>query len=135
MSLFKRFKKEEELKEVEKVEKLDTGSIKYPDHVVTMNSYNFEEFIEKYQFVVVDFYSNVCIPCKVIAPRVRKISKDYKGKVAFGKINVNEHQDIAQKFKVSGVPTLIFFRDGKRVGSMVGVKSIKKIKDEIEKIL
>lgn len=134
MSLFKRFKKEG-AKEVETVEKIDKESIKYPDHVVTLNSNNFEDFIEKYQFVVVDFHSNVCIPCKIIAPRIRKLSKDYKGKVAFGKINVNEHQEIAKEFKVSGVPTLIFFKNGKRVDSMVGVKSIKKIKDKIEKNL
>lgn len=133
MSLFKRFKKEKEEKESNIIEA--DGSTKYPAHVVTLNSNSFDDFIDKYEFVIVDFYSDICIPCKIIAPRIRKLSKDYKGRVAFGKISVNQNKEIAKKYKVSGVPTLILFKSGKRIGSMVGVKSIKVIKDKIESMI
>lgn len=132
MSLFKYFKKETEEKESNIIKANDP--IKYPNNVVTLNINNFNDFINKYELVIVDFYSDVCMPCKIIAPRIRKLSKVYKGKVAFGKINVNQYNDVAIKFKVSGVPTLIFFKKGKRIKSIVGVKSIKVMKDEIENI-
>jgi len=112
-----------------------TSVDEWPDHVVTLNRNKFNEFIRKYPLSIVDFWAPWCAPCKVIAPRIRRLSKIYKGSVAFGKINTQENQDIAKQYGVMGIPHLVFFRYGKKVTSITGVKSVGYIKDAIEYLL
>jgi len=70
--------------------------------------------------VVVDFWAEWCGPCRVIAPIVEELSKEYNGKVQFAKVNVDESPDLAGRFGVQGIPTLIIFKDGEEVGRLVG---------------
>ena len=105
------------------------------DYVVTLEGNNFNKFIEKYPLSVVDFWAPWCAPCRAMAPRLRRLSKIYKGKVAFGKIDTQKNQGIAKKYKIMGIPHLMFFRFGKKVTSITGVKSVGAIKNVIDEFL
>lgn len=107
----------------------------WPDHVVTLEKNNFKKFIEKYPLSIIDFWAPWCAPCREMAPRLRRLSKIYKGKVAFGKLDTQKNQDIAKKYKIMGIPHLIFFRFGKKVTSITGVKSVGAVKNVIDDLL
>ena len=110
-------------------------SLKWPDRIVSLDEENFEEFIQKYPLSIVDFWAPWCAPCNVMAPRLRRLSKIYKGKVAFGKLDTQKNQDIAQQYRIMGIPNLIFFKNGKKITSVTGLRSIGYIKNEIEDFL
>jgi len=113
-----------------------THSIKeWPDHVLTLERNNFNKFIDKYPLSVVDFWAPWCAPCKVMAPRLRRLAKIYKGKVVFGKLDTQNNQDIAEKYKIMAIPILIFFRNGKKVTSIIGVRSVGYLKKVIEGLI
>lgn len=110
-------------------------SIEWPDHIINLDKSNFEEFIKKYPLTIIDFWAPWCAPCRAMAPRLRRLSNIYTGKVAFGKINTQENQDIAKKYKISGIPHLGFFRYGKKISSATGLKSVGDLKDIIDNLL
>ncbi len=123
-------------KKDEIVTKKDISKINdWPDHIVTLDKFNFDSFIDKYPISVVDFWAPWCNPCKTMSPRLRRLSRIYKGKVAFGKINTQEYKKIAKKYNVQGIPNLIFFNYGKKINSLTGVKSVGDIKLIIEDLL
>ena len=68
-------------------------------------------------------------------PRLRKLSKIYKGKVAFGRLNTQENQDIAKRYRITSIPYLIVFSYGKKVTALTGVKSVGDIKTVIDRLL
>src|SRR5262245_58467713 len=70
--------------------------------------------------VLVDFWAVWCGPCKMIAPYVDAVASDYEGRVKVMKVNVDEEPDIAQKYGIMSIPTLLFFKDGKVVDQVVG---------------
>ena len=109
-----------------------SASVNWPDYVIELNASNFEEFIEKYPLSIVDFWAPWCNPCRAMAPRLRRLSKIYKGKVAFGKINTQSNQDIAKKYKITSIPHLIVFRFGKSISNLYGLKPVGDIKKVIE---
>ena len=81
--------------------------------------------------VVLDFWAEWCQPCKMLAPTVEEIAKEYGDKVKVGKLNVDDNPSIATKYGIRGIPTLLFFKGGKVVQQVTGVKS----KTEIKKII
>jgi len=111
------------------------SSIKWPDYVITLDGKNFNGFIQKYPLSVVDFWAPWCNPCRTMSPRLRRLSKIYKGKIAFEKLNTQENEDIAKKYKIMVIPNLMFFCYGKKVAEMTGIKSVGAIKDTIDNIL
>ena len=93
---------------------------------------SFDAFV-KNGISVVDFWATWCGPCKIMGPIFEEAAGELKGKVSFGKVDVDSNHDLAQKFEVMSIPTTIFFKDGEVVDQEVGVSSkkelIKKIKD------
>lgn len=81
---------------------------------------NFDEFLSKNHIVVVDFWAEWCAPCRAIAPVVKELAKQYAGKVVFGKLNVDENPRTASRFGIMGIPTLLFFRNGRVIDMVVG---------------
>ena len=73
--------------------------------------------------VLVDFWAEWCGPCRMIAPVLDEMSKEMEGKLRIGKVNVDEEQDLAVKFNVMSIPTLLLFKDGKPVAQIVGAMS------------
>jgi thioredoxin 1 len=85
--------------------------------------------------VLVDFFAEWCAPCKMITPLVEEISKEYQGRLKVVKINIDSSPDIASKFLIMSIPTLLYFKDGKEVSRTVGAVSKKDILEEIKKII
>lgn len=85
--------------------------------------------------VLVDFYADWCGPCKMIAPIVEDLSKEYAGKLKVVKINVDEASQTATAYGIMSIPTLILFKGGKVFQQMVGVVSQKELKKKIEQSL
>jgi len=81
---------------------------------------NFASEISKYPIMLVDFWAPWCGPCRMVSPIIERLSREYSGKVAFGKVNVDENQRIAASFGIQSIPTLMIFRNGKAVDLMVG---------------
>ncbi len=85
--------------------------------------------------ILVDFWASWCGPCKIIAPVLNEIADEQEGKLRIGKVNVDNQQAIAAKYKVRNIPTLILFKNGKEVKRIVGVKPKKALMTEISEFM
>jgi thioredoxin 1 len=98
----------------------------------TFTSANFEsEVLSSTVPVLVDFYADWCGPCKMMAPAVEQLAQELEGKAVVGKLNVDDNEDIAVKYQVMSIPTLIVFKDGQAVKKSVGLQS----KDDVRKMV
>ncbi len=102
---------------------------------VELSEKNFNRFISENENVVVDFWAEWCAPCRIIAPIIEELAKEYAGKVVFAKLNVNDAMDIATSLGISAIPTLVFFKRGKPIDAIVGVFPKSEIKRWIERNL
>ena len=93
------------------------------DHekILTLTDKNFDHQT-KNKVVLVDFWASWCAPCRMMAPVLNDIAGELNGNKFVGKVNVEQYQSLAQKFKVRGIPTMILFKNGKEVSRFVGVK-------------
>ena len=104
--------------------------------MLEVNSDNFDKEVMNDKLpVIVDFWADWCGPCKQIAPIFEELSKEYKGKLKFVKLNVDEHTDVASQFNVMNIPTSIIFRDGEEVDRIIGNMPKQKFKDKIDSML
>ncbi len=88
---------------------------------VKLNTDSFEkEVLEADIPVLIDFWATWCMPCHMIAPALEEIAKDYEGKIKVGKVNVDEAGEIAQRYSVMSIPTLMVFDKGKVMSKIVG---------------
>ncbi len=85
----------------------------------------------KQGIVLVDFYADWCGPCRMIAPHLETLSKELEGQASIVKLDVDHAQQIASKYQVTSIPTLILFREGKEVGRIVGVRDLKALREFI----
>ncbi len=85
--------------------------------------------------VVVDFWAPWCGPCRMVSPTIEELAKEYDGKVVIGKLNVDENQDVAGTFGVMSIPTVMIFKGGKPVQSLIGAQGKQTYKAEIDKVL
>ena len=99
--------------------------------IKNLTSANFDEFFAKSK-IIVDFYADWCGPCKIIGPIMEELSDEVKD-VKFGKVNVDKESDLAQRFNVMSVPTLIFFKNKKQIERTTGVISKDEFKEVIGK--
>lgn len=90
------------------------------DHPLTINDNSFVETVRKYPLVVVDCWAPWCGPCKMVAPAIEELSKEYAGKVVFGKLNVDENPRVAAEFAIMAIPTLFIFKNGEPVDVIQG---------------
>ncbi len=100
------------------------------------NQRNFDaEVVNAALPAVVDFFATWCGPCKIIGPVLDELAGEYAGKAVFGKVDVDEAGDLAAKHQIRGVPTVMFFKGGKKITQLVGAYPKEKYKEEIEKLL
>jgi len=98
------------------------------DNVKDYSTNDFKsEVVESDTPVLVDFWAEWCGPCKVIAPVVEELAKDYEGKIKFGKVNVDDHNMVASEYGVRSIPTLLIFKNGAVVNQIVGAVPKEKI--------
>ena len=87
---------------------------------VDITDKNFDSFITANRLAVVDFWADWCAPCRAIAPIVKELAREYAGKVVFGKLNVDENPETPTRFGIMGIPTLMIFKNGRPVDTIVG---------------
>lgn len=104
------------------------------DHknIITLTDKNFQQQT-KSKVVLVDFWAEWCAPCRMMAPVLNEVAAELPGKFHVGKVNIEQYQSIAQKFKVRSIPTLILFKNGKEVNRFVGVKNKEFLLNQIQK--
>ncbi|MFH1397255.1 MAG: thioredoxin [Candidatus Omnitrophota bacterium] len=101
-----------------------------------LNEGNFKkEVLESKSLVVVDFWAGWCGPCKMIAPIVEELAKEYTHKVKIAKVDIDDNSSIASQFGIMSIPTLVFFKNGKAVAQTVGAISKAELKRKIEENL
>jgi thioredoxin 1 len=94
-----------------------------------------QEVLKSSTLVLVDFWAVWCGPCRMVAPIVDEISKEYAGKVKVLKLNTDENPDIAGKYKIMGIPTLMFFKNGERIDQVVGAVPKAQLKSKVDALL
>ena len=81
---------------------------------------NFKNEIAKYPILLVDFWAPWCGPCRMVSPIIEQLAREYSGRVAFGKVNVDENQMISSSYGIQSIPTMMIFKSGKAVDTMIG---------------
>lgn len=87
---------------------------------IVLTDSNFASEVTKYPIMLVDFWAPWCGPCRMVSPIIEQLSREYSGKVAFGKVNVDENQRIAASFGIQSIPTLMIFKGSKAVDVIIG---------------
>ena len=103
---------------------------------ITVTAANFEaEVVNSDIPVLLDFWATWCGPCKMIAPYVAEISAAYAGRIKVGKVNVDEEPQLAMQFRISAIPTLLIFKNGRITAENVGYLSQQKLEAMVNKAL
>ena len=106
------------------------------EHIVTLSDATFDESVGSAETpVVVDFWAEWCGPCKMIAPTLAEIATEQKGKLAIGKLNVDDNPDTARRFDVMSIPTLLVFQDGQPVKRLVGAKGKGQLLQDLSEFI
>lgn len=107
----------------------------YPDKPIELGDGDFDETIGKYPLMVVDFWSERCPPCRIIAPVIEELAKDLKGEVVFGKLDVDRNRATAVKFGIMAIPTLMVFKKGEMVDQIMGAVPKEQLLEKIKEHL
>jgi len=105
---------------------------KYDGKPIILSDTTFSSEISKHPLMVVDFWAAWCGPCRMVAPIVEQLAKEYSGRVAFGKLNVDENPLTSNEFQVQSIPTLLIFRDGQPVDGIIGAAPKYQIESKLK---
>ena len=102
---------------------------------VQITSENFESLKNGPRPLVVDFWATWCGPCRMIAPIIAELAKEYEGQVVVGKCDVEENEDLAMEFGIRNIPTILFFKGGQVVDKIVGAVNKAKLDEKFQALL
>jgi len=102
----------------------------------TFTDQNFQdEVIKSNTPTLVDFWAPWCAPCRIVSPIIEELAKEYEGKLKVGKVNVDENPDSASQFGIMSIPSILVFKNGEPIKTMVGAQSKENFKKGIEEAL
>ena len=97
---------------------------------------NFEaEVLKSTTPVLIDFWAPWCGPCRMVAPSVEEMAMQYAGKLKVGKLNVDDHPSVAQRYGITGIPALLFFKGGEGVEAVVGAVPKSTLQKKVDEVL
>ncbi|GMV50092.1 thioredoxin [Nitrospirales bacterium NOB] len=94
-----------------------------------------EDVMKSSELVMVDFWAVWCGPCQMVAPIVDELAKEYAGKLKVRKLNTDENPEIAGRYQVMSIPTILFFKNGQAVERLVGARPKRQFKETIDQLL
>lgn len=105
------------------------------DAVLELTDANFEtEVVKSDKPVLVDFWAEWCMPCRMLAPTIDELAKEYQGRVKVGKVDTDSNRDVSLNYNISAIPTVILFNQGQVVRKFVGVTPKQEFKAELDKL-
>ena len=103
---------------------------------LTFTDNNFkQDVLESKMPVIVDFWAPWCGPCRIVSPIIEELAKEYEGKVKVGKLNVDEDPQTSGQYGIMSIPSIVFFKNGQPVKTMIGAQVKENYKKEIEQVL
>jgi len=104
------------------------------DKVSELSTKEFDSFTAQGK-VLVDFFADWCMPCLMMAPVMDELSEKLKGKIKFAKINIDENNALAQKYRIMSIPNFILFENGKPIDQFIGAMAVEDFEDKLKKYL
>ena len=104
------------------------------DKVPELSKREFEDYIKK-DSVLIDFTADWCMPCVMMSPVIDDLSDKFKGKIKFGKVNIEDNQELAKKFDVVSIPNFVLFKDGERVEQFMGTMSSEDFEKKLNEFV
>lgn len=102
---------------------------------IEITDQNFEkEVLQSTQPVLVDFWAPWCGPCRMLSPMIVELANEYAGRAKIGKLNTDDNPNVASQFSISAIPAILFFKNGKLVEQLTGVRPKPEIKSVLEKL-
>ena len=115
----------------ERLRELEAGLLGDTGRVVEISDTTFQDAMKKHPFLVIDVWAEWCGPCRMVAPVIEDLAREFAGSVTFGKCNVDQNPTIAASFSVAAIPTLLFFSNGMLVDRVVGALPKEAIKARV----
>ena len=104
-------------------------------NIVNLTQENFaKEVLESNQPVLVDFWAEWCGPCKMLAPILDELAGEYDGRIRIGKVNIDDHQNLAVQYGIRSIPTLLLFNKGEVADQIVGLRSKRDLKASFDRV-
>jgi len=125
---------DEELERI-KAEKMKEMMSQQNPGVVKLNTLSFDSFIKTDLPVVVDFWADWCMPCRIMAPVMKELAKVYAGKALFGKVDVDENSQIASRYGIMSIPHFLIFKNGALIEKIVGAVGREPLENALKKHL
>lgn len=102
---------------------------------IALGDAHFNKAVQQYPLIVIDFWATWCGPCRMVAPVIDELARDYAGKVVFGKLNIDENPDTAMQFGVMSIPTLLVMKNGVEVDRIIGAAPRQMIEAKLQKYM
>jgi len=125
-----------ELEEIrkKKMEELK-AKINFPNKPIEITDNIFDDIKKKYSFLIIDCWAEWCPPCKIIAPMIEKLAEEHKGKIVFGKLNVDENRLTPTRYGIRSIPTLLVFKNGELIDRIIGAMPYEVLNSKIKNYL
>ena len=116
-------------KKMERLQTMTSGE------VLILDDNNLAETVREHPFVVLDCWAEWCGPCKMVAPVIEELAKEYAGRITFAKLNIDANMDTATKYRISAIPTMLVFRNGEMAGQIIGALPKNHIEQKLQEYM